>query len=130
MEMLAIGLGILNLAGGLFGSSGQKQTDKARTQLIYDSNLEEIRRREFEQDQIKGATVAMSETGGVLHSQGSSAQTYIDLMSSEFGKELKFMREYAERARQLGLQQAQLNFQTGLFNSLSGGLQTYGIFKS
>lgn len=129
MEMLAIGLGVLSFGGGLFGASGQKEIDKAKTELTFQSNLEEIRRREFEQTQIKGATKAMSENAGVLHSGGSSAQTYLDLMTSEFNKEITFMRMYAKQARALGMEAADVNFRTGLFNSLTGGLGTYGALK-
>jgi hypothetical protein len=127
--MLAIAFGIGSFAAGLFGSGQQKKVDKAAAELTYQSTLEDIRRREFEQEQTKGAAKAFSEASGVLHSGGSSAQQFLDTMATEFRKELKFMRDYANRARELGLKEASLRAQTGAFNALSGGLQTYSIFK-
>jgi hypothetical protein len=129
MEWVALGMGILNLAGGLFGSSKQKKVDKAAAELTYRSNLEDIRRREFEQEQIKGTAKAFSENAGVLHSGGSSAQQFLDTMASEFSREINFMREYATQARRLGLKEASLRAQTGAFNAISGGISTYSMLK-
>lgn len=129
MEWVAIGMGILNFGAGLFGSGKQKKVDKAAAELTYRSNMEDIRRREFEQEQIKGTAKAFSENAGVLHSGGSSAQQFLDTMANEFTKEIRFMREYATQARVLGLKEASLRAQTGAFNALSGGLQTYSMLK-
>lgn len=129
MEWVAIGMGIASFASGLFGSSKQKKIDKAAAELTYRSNLEEIRRREFEQEQIKGTAKAFSEASGVEHTFGSSAQEFLDTMAFEFGREISFMRQYAEQARKLGLKEASLRAQTGAFNALSGGLQTYSMLK-
>lgn len=129
MEMLAIGLGIASFASGLFGSSKQKKIDKAAAELTWKSNQEEIRRREFEQEQIKGTAKAFSEASGVEHTGGSSAQQFLDTMASEFSKEIAWMREYANTARSLGMKEASLRAQTGAFNALSGGLQTYSMLK-
>jgi hypothetical protein len=128
MEMLGVGLGLLNFGIGLFGASQQKGIDKEQVGLEYRSNLEDIRRRRFEQRQTIGATKALSETAGVLHTPGSTAQTYIDVMTGEFKQELDFMKFYAERAKKLGMRQAKLNFETGVFGAASAGLQTYAGF--
>lgn len=129
MEWVAVAMGIASFASGLFGSSKQKKIDKAAAELTWKSNMEEIRRREFEQGQIKGATKAFSENAGVLHSGGSTAQGYLNTMADEFRKEITWMREYANTARSLGLKEAQLRAQTGAFNALSSGVQTYGMLR-
>jgi hypothetical protein len=129
VEALAIGFGILQLGAGLFGSSKQKRVDKAAAELTFRSNKEEIRRREFEQEQIMGATKALSENAGVRHTLGSSAQGYIDTMAEQFGREIAYMKEYADTARKLGLKEAQLRAQTGAFNAIGSGLQTYGMLR-
>ena len=127
--MLAIGMGILNFGAGLFGSSKQKKIDRAAAELTFSSNKEDIRRREFEQEQIKGTAKAFSENAGVLHTYGSTGQEFLDTMAREFTKEITFMKEYADTARKLGLKEASLRAQTGAFNALSGGIQTYSMLK-
>lgn len=129
MEWVAVAMGIASFASGLFGSSKQKKIDKAAAELTYKSNLEEIRRRQFEQEQIKGTAKAFSEASGVEHTGGSSAQQFLDTMANEFRKEITWMREYAMQARVLGLKEASLRAQTGAFNALQGGLQTYSMLK-
>lgn len=129
MELFALAFGIGKAFAGLWGSSKQKKVDKAQTELSYQSNLEDIRRREFQQEQTKGKAKAFSEDAGVLHTGGSTAQTFLDTMASEFDKEISFMRQYAEQAKSLGMKQASLNAQMGAFNALAGGVETYSILK-
>lgn len=129
MEMFALAFGIGKAVAGLWGSSRQKKAEKAQAELSYRSNLEDIRRREFDQMQTKGKAKAFSENAGVLHSGGSTAQQFLDTMASEFDKEISFMRQYAEQAKSLGMKQAQLNAQMGAFNAVAGGFETYSIMR-
>lgn len=129
MEWLAIGLGLFSAGSGIFAGAKQRRQDRYQAALTYKSNQEEIRRREFQQTQTLGATKAFSEASGVVHEFGSTPTEYLQLMTREFATELRFMREYAEQARRLSISQASLNQQTNVFNSLSRGLQTYGVMK-
>ena len=133
MEYAAIAMGVFSFAGGLFGASEQKQIEKERARLTYKDNLEKIRRRDFEMEATKGTAKAFSENAGVLHTPGSTPQGFMDTMSSEFKKELDWMKEYAVKARELGMDAASANFKANMFGALTGGVQAgmsvYGAGK-
>lgn len=119
-----LAFGLFKTGVGLAGAGLQADHEKELTELSYESDQEDIRRREFEQDTIKGAAKAMSENAGVLHTSGSTAQGYLDTMEYQFGKELQFMKDYAERARQLGHDATGLRKMSNIFDSLAGGAST------
>jgi len=124
MEFVAIALGLAQAIGGIWGAGRQKKADKQSTELAYLDNLEKIRRREFEQEQTKGAAKAFSETAGVLHVGGSTAQGVLDTMASEFKKELDWMERFAKEARRIGIKVADVQAQTSTYRSVTGGVQT------
>lgn len=132
MEYVAVALGIGKALGGLFGAGKQKEVDKAQTELAYLDNLEKIRRREFQQETTKGAAKALSETAGVLHSGGSTAQGVLDTMAREFKTELDWMKKFGEEARRIGHEAARVRAKTGIIRSITGGVETgasiYGAF--
>lgn len=124
------------IGGGLFKfdmAGKQKETDRKRVQLSYEDNLEKIRRREFTQEQVKGEAQAYSQAAGVRHTTGSSAQGYLDTMSLEFKRELDWMKDYARRAKQLGMDQASISHKTNVFGALTsvgkGAAGIYGASK-
>jgi hypothetical protein len=98
--------------------------DKAQVQLAYEDNLEKIRRRRFEQRQVEGAAKAFSETAGVTHHGGSTAQGVLDTMAREFKFEIDWMREFGERAREVGLEAARVRAKTSMFGAVTGGITT------
>lgn len=117
----------VGVASALFGSSSakkQKVADRKQAYLAFEDNLEKIRRREYTQQQTLGATKALGETAGVLHRENTTPSNYIKEMSSEFKKEIDWMKEYAHRARDLGLTAASVRSQTNTFNAITGGIQT------
>jgi hypothetical protein len=124
MEYVAIALGLAQAIGGIWGASKQKRVDKQKAELAYLDNLEKIRRREFEQEQTQGAAKALSETAGVLHTGGSTAQGVLDTMAREFKKELDWMEKFAKEARRLGIKVADVQAQTNVVRSVTGGIQT------
>ncbi|MCK4897658.1 MAG: hypothetical protein KAS38_02685 [Anaerolineales bacterium] len=124
MEYAAIALGFAQAWGGIWGAGKQKDVDKAQVELAYKDNLEKIRRREFEQEQTKGAAKAFSETAGVLHSGGSTAQGVLDTMAREFKTELDWMVKFGTEARRIGHKAASVRAKTSIFSSLTGGAQT------
>jgi hypothetical protein len=108
-----MGAGALFVAGAnfMFGnamSDEQRRLDKERIQLTYQDNLEKIRRRAFMQEATKGKAKARSETAGVRHTASSTPQGYMATITSEFKKELTWMKHYAETAKRLGMQQSAL----------------------
>ncbi len=133
MEWVAAAIGVGKAVAGIFGAKKQEKLEKERAQLGYEDNLEKIRRREFQQQTTQGAAQAFSQNAGVLHSGGSTAQGFLDTMSSEFKKELDWMKKYAKRAHDLGVKSAGVNFSTNVMNSITGGIQTgsniYGMIK-
>jgi len=124
MEFVAIALGLAQAIGGIWGAGKQKKADKQSAELAYLDNLEKIRRREFEQEQTKGAAKALSETAGVLHAGGSTAQGVLDTMAREFKKELDWMEKFAKEARRIGIKVADVQAQTSTYKSVTGGIQT------
>lgn len=126
----AIGIGSAIL--GIGGANRQKGVDKQQVELAYADNLEKIRRREFTQEQTMGTAVAFGENAGVLRSGGSTAQATLDVMASEFKKELDWMKQYAQRAKQLGIKSANVRGRTNMLGAITGGAQTglniYGAF--
>ena len=84
MEWVAAAAGIGKALFGFMGAGKQKDVDKRQTELSYLDNLEKIRRREFEIKQTEGTAKALSETAGVLHTGGSTAQMFLDTMATEF----------------------------------------------
>jgi hypothetical protein len=124
MEYVAAALGIAKAVGGLWGAGKQKEVDKAQVQLAYEDNLEKIRRRRFEQRQVEGAAKAFSETAGVTHHGGSTAQGVLDTMAREFKFEIDWMREFGERAREVGLEAARVRAKTSMFGAVTGGITT------
>lgn len=124
MEWIAAAIGIADAAFGIFGSKDQKKLDQQRVQLGYEDNLEKIRRREFDQNTIQGAAKAFSENSGVLHTEGSTAQGFLDTMASEFEKEISWMQKYADEARRLGMEGASVDYHANILNSVTGGLKT------
>ena len=121
-----LALGLFSTGMKLFGVGAQSKHDKERVELEYQSDLEDIRRREFEQTQIRGTAKAYSEASGVLHSGGSSAQGYLDTMDYQFKKEIDFMKTYAEEARRLGREGASLRKTAGILNAFSSGIGMFG----
>ena len=122
----ALALGLFTTGVKLFGVDQQSDYEKDVADLEYKSNLEDIRRRQFEQYQIRGTAKAFSEASGVKHSGGSSAQGYLDTMDYQFKKEIEFMKSYAEEARRLGYEGASLRKQAGILNALSSGMNIMG----
>lgn len=114
------------MGAGISGANDQKDIDKDRVELEFLSDLEDIRRREFEQQSIQGTAKAFSENAGVLHSGGSTAQGFLNTMATQFSKEIKFMRDYAYEARSLGNRAATLKHRAGIMNSLSEGVNSMG----
>lgn len=124
MGPAAIGFGIMQFGMGLWGSSAQADLEKDRIQLGYEDNLEKIRRRKFAQESTKGKAKAFSEAAGVLHTGGSSAQGYLDTMAQEFGKELDWMQKFADEARKLGIEAADVEKRIGGMQAFAGGANT------
>ena len=114
--------GIVTGAAGMFGAGEQNTIDKESVQLTYQDNLEKIRRRGFEQNKVQGAAQAFSQNSGVRHSAGYTAQGFLDTMSYEFKKELDWMKKYAEKARDLGMEQASVDYSTNRMNAISSGM--------
>lgn len=133
MGWVAAAIGIGKAITGLLGAHKQRDIEKDRVQLGYEDNLEKIRRRAFQQQTVQGAAQAFSQNAGVLHSGGSTAQGFLDTMSSEFKKELDWMKKYAKTARSLGMKSANLAHRIGSLNAITGGAQTgmslYGQLK-
>lgn len=121
-----LALGLFSTGIKLFGAGEQSRHDKAMVELQYKSDLEDIRRREFEQQQIRGTGKAYSEAAGVLHSGGSSAQGYLNTMDYQFKKEIDFMKSYAEEARKLGRDAAALRKTSNVLDAFSMGLSIWG----
>lgn len=124
MGAAAIAVGVFTAGAGLWGASKQEQLDEDKVQLSYQDNLEKIRRRGFTQEQIKGQAKARSEHSGVLHRAGSTPQGYVDVMTSEFKKELDWMKKYAEEARRLGMESAHLKKTAASINAISSGIES------
>ena len=124
MDFMAAGLGLFQMGSGITGAGYQKDLDRARVELEYKSDLEDIRRREFDQQTIQGTAKAFSESAGVLHSQGSSAQGFLNTMASQFMKEINFMKNFAEESRRLGNQSASLRHRAGVMGALTEGAKT------
>ena len=124
-------LGLLSAGIGLFGAKMQGDVDRDKVELGYQDSLEKIRRRGFTQQQILGQAKARSQASGVLHTGGSTAQGTIDAMSTQFKKELDWMKHYSKRARMLGLRGADVSQFANQIGAISGGLNTaanvYGL---
>ena len=79
---------------------------------------------------LYGKAKARSETAGVRHTAGSTPQGYMQTITSEFKKELTWMKAYAEKARELGLQQSALERKERQFNLIKDsaelGAQLWG----
>lgn len=118
----AIAVGLFTFGAGLWGADKQHELEKARVELSYKDNLEKIRRRGFTQEATKGKAKARSENAGVLHRAGSTPAGYMQTITSEFKKELDWMKKYAEEARRLGVDSANLNRKIGGLNALSSGI--------
>jgi hypothetical protein len=119
----AIAIGVFTAGAGLWGADAQEELDHDRVELAYKDNLEKIRRRGFTQEATKGKAKARSENAGVRHTAGSTPQGYMDVITSEFKKELDWMKKYAKEARRLGLDQAHLDRKIGGINAISSGIQ-------
>lgn len=120
-----LALGLFTTGVKLFGAGEQSKHEKEMIELEYKSDLEDIRRREFEQQQIRGTAKALSEASGVLHSGGSSAQGYLDTMDFQFKKEIDFMKAYAEEARRLGREGVSLRKTANILGAFSSGMSIY-----
>lgn len=125
METVAAALGIFQGITGIFGSRKQAKIEREKVQLGFEDNLEKIRRRQFQQDQTLGQAKLITEASGITHSSGSTAQRFMDTMAQEFRYEMDWMREYASRARKLGLKTADVAEDTNFIRSIFGGLKTY-----
>lgn len=123
MGAAAVAVGIFTFGAGLWGASKQEQLEEDRVELTYKDNLEKIRRRAFMQEATKGKAKARSENAGVLHTPGSTPQGYMDVITSEFKKELNWMKKYAEEARRIGMDKAHLDKTMAVFQSISSGIQ-------
>jgi len=129
MEFVAAAIGIGKGIAGIFGAKSQKKIDRKQIQLQYEDNLEKIRRREFDQEQTLGQSKLLTEASGVRHTGGSTAQGFIDVMSSEFKKELDWMQQYADRSRSIGNRRASAAQTTGILNSVFSGINAYGTLS-
>jgi hypothetical protein len=121
-----LALGMFSAGVGIMGAKRQGEFDERSVEMEYKSDMEDIRRRAFEQEEILGFTKAFSQNAGVRHTGGSTAQGYVSSMESEFTKELTFMRKYAEEARRLGMESAESRQLTNILNSISGGMGIAG----
>ncbi len=126
MNFMAMGLGLFQMGTGIAGAGYQKGLDKDQVELEYQSDLEDIRRREFDQQSIQGTAKAFSENAGVLHSGGSSAQGFLSTMAEQFTREINFMKQFAQEARYLGRKQASLKHRAGVMSALTSGFKTMG----
>lgn len=124
MEGFAAVLGLAKTGFGIFGARSQRRADRAATQLTFESNIEDTRRRESEINAVLGAASAVSQTAGVRHSAGSTAQGVLDTMTDAYRNEIQWMREYAFRAKQIGMKQATLNYRSSVLNSIGSGMNT------
>lgn len=124
MEFVAGALGLTQAFLGYQGAGRQKGVDRAQTELSFLDNLEKIRRRKFEQEQVQGTALAFSEASGVRHTGGSTAQGFLDTMAGEFKKEIDWMQKFAKEARKLGHERASVAYQTNVTRALTGGIQT------
>ena len=123
MAALAI-FGGFKMFTGLSAARGQGKLDREVAVFQYEDALETIRRRKYTQTQIKGATKALSEAAGVLHTQGSTAQTYIDEMSAEMKKELTYMQDYAITAKRFALRGAKMKQSAATLDAFFSGIGT------
>jgi hypothetical protein len=126
MNFMAMGLGLFQMGSGIAGAGYQKDLDRDQVELEYQSDLEDIRRREFDQQSVQGTAKAFSENAGVLHSGGSSAQGFLNTMAEQFTREINFMKNFAREARSLGYKQASLKHRTGVMGALTSGMKTMG----
>lgn len=124
MGWVAAAVGVMTALTGISGAGSQFVQEYQQTQLEYSDNLEKIRRRKFQTQQTLGATKARSENAGVLHTAGSTPAGYLETMESEFTKELKWMRKYADEAKRLGIRGAELNESARVFSSIGQGIST------
>lgn len=124
-----LAMGLFTAGMSIWGAGKQAAHEKDIADLEYKSDLEDIRRRDFEQQQIKGQAKAFSEASGVLHSGGSTAQGYLNTMESQFKRELEFMKKYAEESRRLGYEGASLRKTANVFDALGAGFSVYGSMK-
>jgi len=118
----AIGFGVA--AAGHEGAGEQYGIDLDMVELTYQDNLEKIRRRKFEQDQTQGIAQAFSQNAGVTHHGGSTAQGYLDVMATEFKRELDWMKKYAKEARNLGVESASVDYKTNRMAAIKSGIST------
>lgn len=126
MQWAAAAVGIF---AGALSVGAQREVDRDRVDLQYADNLEKIRRREWTQENQKGLAKARSENSGVLHSGGSTAQGALDTMANEFGRELRWMKEYAKKSKQLGIRSASVKEGAGYINAVSSGLSAGSMFS-
>lgn len=124
MGFVAAAIGLYDLGQGLMSSKDTYLNQLDQVDLGYKDSLEKIRRRAFEQKQTQGTAKAFSESSGVRHVGGSTAQGYLDTMAREFSMEIDWMKSYAEEARRLGVKSAQISYSANRWNSLTGAINT------
>ena len=124
MGAAAIAVGVFTAGAGIWGASKQEQLDEDRVELSYKDNLEKIRRRAFTQEQVRGQAKARSENAGVRHTAGSTPRGYVDVMTSEFKKELDWMKKFAKEARRLGMEGAHLKATAAKMNAIKSGIDS------
>jgi len=124
MNFVAGALGIFSAITGILGAGEQYDIDIGAINLKHDAGQEEIRRRKYTQRQSLGMTTVLTEASGVTHGAGSTTQQNIDVMTSEFKKEIDWMRTFTEETRRLGIEQARRNRIAGFFGGLSSGINT------
>lgn len=122
MGWAALAVGLVTFGAGLWGADAQEEIEHDRVELAYQDNLEKIRRRGFQQESIKGQAKARSENAGVLHRGGSTAEGFMTTLSVEFKKELDWMKQYADRARSLGIEAAHVERKIGGINAAASGI--------
>jgi hypothetical protein len=107
-------------------SAARKQGKLEREVAVFqfEDALETIRRRRYTQVQVKGATKALTEATGVRHTQGSTAQGYLDEMSSEMKKELTYMQDYAITAKRFALRGARMKTSAAMLDAFFSGVET------
>lgn len=124
MIWAALAIGIASAAAGAIGASKQKDIEEERVELSYQDNLEKIRRRKLQMNQTQGAATAFSQSAGVRHTGGSTAQGVLDTMAMEFKREIDWMKDYADKAKRLGIKAADASYDANIMGALTGGVQT------
>lgn len=97
----AAGSAVLSGIGGALDFRGGKKGQDAawdQASLTYDTRMEEIRRRESQQEKTMARGKGVAHSSGIKV-EGSSTEQYLDTMQTEFAKELDWMRHAAQKEK-------------------------------